>query len=85
MLRISIGFLVTAGCLVAALWGVDFAQVTASLGRATYSGIPLYLAMLLLFFLLKAYRWTLLLRPLKRLRTPQVFPSLMITPFVQGC
>ena len=60
------------------MWGIDFHQVSESFRRANYLTLPIFLALLFLFFWLKALRWRLLLQPLREFRTREVVPPLMI-------
>ena len=79
-----LGLLVSAACLIAAVWGFDrrdFLEIGASFRRADYWTLPAILALLIVFFWLKAIRWSLLLRPLRHdspLSARQTLPSLMI-------
>ena len=70
--------LVTGGCLLVAVWGIDFKDVKDSFAQANYATLPVLLALLFLYFWLKAIRWQLLLHPLHEFRTKQVFGPLMI-------
>lgn len=82
--NLLLGILVTAACLVAALWGFDredYLEIASSFRRADYWTLPVMLLLLAIFFWLKAVRWTLLLRPLRPaepLTTRQTLPTLMI-------
>lgn len=79
-----LGLLVSIACLVAAVWGFDrrdFLEIAASFRRADYWTLPGILALLVVFFWLKAVRWALLLRPLRHdppITSRQVLSSLMI-------
>lgn len=63
---------------MAAVWGIDLEQITSSFKRANYWTLPLMLALLFVFFWLKALRWRMLLEPIKKLTVSQVTPSMMI-------
>ena len=82
--HLLLGFLVTAGCFVAAFWGFDrqdYVEIATSFQRANYWTLPGLLLLLALFFWLKAVRWALLLRPLRPanpLSVRQTLPALMI-------
>ena len=65
-------------CLAAALWGLDLKEVSESLSKINFVTLPLILALLFLFFWLKAVRWRLLLVPLRKFRTQEIVPPLMI-------
>jgi uncharacterized protein (TIRG00374 family) len=69
---------VTTLCLAAALWGLDLEEVWQRLSGLNYRTLPVILSLLVLFFWLKAIRWRLLLSPLRKFRTQEVIPSLMI-------
>lgn len=77
-LKIGIGILVTVVCLGGALWGIDFEEVQAGFRRANYATLPVLLAFLYLYFWLKAIRWRLLLRPLRRFQTRELVGPMMI-------
>jgi len=76
--ELLIGLSLTALCLYLALRGIDPREVLDSLARASYSGVPLYLAFLFTYFWLKAIRWRLLLLPLGEFQTSAVASPLMI-------
>lgn len=57
---------------------MDFAAVKTSFTQANYWSLPVLMLILLCFYVLKAYRWALLLRPVKHLTGRQVTPALMI-------
>jgi len=69
---------VTVVCLIGALWGIDFKEVTESFQRANYATLPVLLFLLFLYYWLKAIRWKLLLQPLRPFTWREVFPSMMI-------
>jgi len=69
---------VTILCLAAALWGLDLKEVSESFSKINFGTLPLILALLFLFFWLKAVRWRLLLAPLRKFRTQEIVPPLMI-------
>jgi glycosyltransferase 2 family protein len=69
---------VTFGCLAYAFWGLNFGQIRQAFRQANFFTLPLMFAALAGFFWLKAIRWRLLLTPLRRFRTREVFPALMI-------
>ncbi len=58
--------------------GMPFADIKASFGRANYWSLPVLLLALVLFYVLKAHRWSLLLRPVKPLSARQITPALLI-------
>jgi uncharacterized protein (TIRG00374 family) len=77
-ISLFIGLAVTALFLWLAFRGVDFADLGSQLAKADYRTLPLYLLALVAFFVLKAYRWTLLLKTFGKYSIPQVMPALMI-------
>ncbi len=78
LLKFIIGFLITIGCLMIALWGIEWEQIQEGFQRANYSTLPILMGLLFFVFWLKAIRWRLLLQPLRKLSTKEVVPSLMI-------
>lgn len=76
---IQIGLIlgVTVGCMAYALWGMDWDLISASFRQANYWSLPPMMLVLFVFYALKAWRWKLLLRPVKELTTMQVTPALM--------
>lgn len=73
-----LGVIVTIACLVAALWGVNLQQIQESFRQANYWTLPVMLGLLFLFFWLKAYRWRMLLEPVRKLKISEVAPAMMI-------
>ena len=67
-----LGVIVTIACLVAALWGVNLQQIQESFRQANYWTLPVMLGLLFLFFWLKAYRWRMLLEPVRKLKISEV-------------
>lgn len=78
LIKAGLGLAVTAGCLVAAFWGIDFHELRTNFSQANYVTLPLFLAFLFGHYWLKAIRWKLLLRPIRRFRTRDVVPAMMI-------
>lgn len=84
--KVGVGFAVTVVCLAAAFYtttrGRDPREVLAEIGRAfrraDYRTLPLIWGTLLAFYVLKARRWVLLLRPLGRFTPGQSFRSILI-------
>ncbi|MEZ6067473.1 MAG: lysylphosphatidylglycerol synthase transmembrane domain-containing protein [Planctomycetaceae bacterium] len=83
---VSLGLLVTIGCIVVALLamagdrplGDVFRQIGDAFRQADYRTLPLMWGLLFLFYWLKAWRWTWLLSPLGRFSTREGFPPVMI-------
>jgi uncharacterized protein (TIRG00374 family) len=69
---------VTAVLLGYALWDVDLRVLGGVLAAADYRFAGPFLAVLILFFWMKAWRWVLILVPLGRYSVRQVTPALMI-------
>lgn len=69
---------VTALLLGYSLWEVDFGELGRVLAGADYRYAAPFLAILTLFFALKAWRWSLILEPLGRYSIRQVTPAMMI-------
>jgi uncharacterized protein (TIRG00374 family) len=61
-----------------ALRDVEFATIGASLREANWAFVPLFLAVLFLYYWLKAERWRRLLAPIKDIPTRKLFPPLMV-------
>ncbi len=78
LIKLILGVIVTIACLVAAVWGIDFEQISRSFRQANYWTLPVMLALLFVFFWLKAFRWRMLLEPIKKLTVSQVTPAMMI-------
>jgi uncharacterized protein (TIRG00374 family) len=81
-----LGLAVTVACLAWAFFQMteqeDPRTVLAKIGdafrQADYRTLPVLLALVLLFYALKAWRWALLLRPIGRFSTGQTFGPVMI-------
>ena len=78
LLKLIIGLLITIGCLAIALWGIEWEQIQEGFQQANYFTLPILMGLLFGVFWLKAIRWRLLLQPLRKFRTKEVVPSLMI-------
>ena len=70
--------LITAAALVFALWDADFAVLWQTLLSGRHWVLLPFLAVLGIFFLSNAIRWTLLLDPFGCFSARQVLPSMMI-------
>ena len=70
--------IITIVCLAIALWGIEWEQIQEGFQQANYSTLPILMGLLFCVFWLKAIRWRLLLQPLRKFQTKEVFPSLMI-------
>ncbi len=68
----------TALLLTYSLWDVDIEALGDLLAGASYAYIAPILITLVLYFLLKAWRWALILIPLGRYSVSQVTPAMMI-------
>ncbi|QDU05064.1 lysylphosphatidylglycerol synthase transmembrane domain-containing protein [Gimesia chilikensis] len=78
LIKLIIGVIITIACLVAAVWGIDLQQIQQSFRQANYWTLPLMFLFLFLFFWLKAYRWQMLLEPVRKLKVSEVTPAMMI-------
>ncbi len=65
-------------CLVVAFWGIDLNEVQGSFQRANFKSLPVFLALVWLFYWLKAVRWRLLLWPLRVFKVSEVSGPMMI-------
>ncbi|MGB7217038.1 MAG: lysylphosphatidylglycerol synthase transmembrane domain-containing protein [Gammaproteobacteria bacterium] len=72
------GLVVGAALLWLAVRNVDASAIGASLLRADWKSVPVFLVVLFLYYWLKAERWKRLLLPIKRIETRRLFPPLMI-------
>ena len=77
-LHILLGLAVTAACLWYSVKDIAWGDVRSGFADARYDTVPLYLLVLVLFFWLKAIRWTWLLSPVKNLDSKQVIGPMMI-------
>ncbi|MCA9051949.1 MAG: flippase-like domain-containing protein [Planctomycetaceae bacterium] len=80
-LRPAICLMVAVGCLAYSLTGIDFHRLAAAFSEADYRVLPVLLLLLVGCYLLKAWRWSLLLRPVASLKTADVLPA-MLTGFM---
>ena len=84
--QLTLGLLVTAGCLAWAFYsmaGKDnpaqvWSQIRDAFSRADYRTLPVIIGAVIVFYLLKAWRWTLLLQPLGQYSIRQTFPPTLI-------
>ena len=60
------------------MWGIPWHNVVDSFRSANYQLLPVYVVLLATFYAIKAWRWRLLLTPVKSLHTRDVVPSMMI-------
>lgn len=70
--------LITVLALTYALWDVDFPELGRQLSGGDYRVLLPILVLLVLFYWMKALRWTLILRPVGRFSRAQVTPSMVI-------
>lgn len=69
---------ITCVSLAYALWDVDLDKLGRLLANGSYRMLAPFLGLLVLFYWMKALRWTWLLRPIGRFRVPQVTPAMII-------
>ncbi len=69
---------VTIGCIAYAVQGMAWGEIKASFGRANYISLLPMMLILFSFYAIKAWRWALLVRPIKPLSPQEVTPALMI-------
>ncbi len=77
-LLVGTGLLLAVFFLWLSLREVQFAQVVAALGGARLEFVPLFVALIGAFYVLKAFRWSLLLSPLRALVGWRLLPAIMI-------
>lgn len=70
--------LITGLALAYALWDVDFSELGKLLSGGDYRILVPFLAILTLFYWMKAMRWVLILRPVGEFSRAQVTPSMVI-------
>lgn len=70
--------LVTALTLTYALWDIDFHELGKLLSGGDYRVLLPFMALLVLFYWMKAVRWVLILRPVGEFTRKQVTPSMVI-------
>jgi len=85
LVQIILGTVITLVCLWLAVPGSGLASkwnglhvTLAALKSAEFIWLVPMMGLLAIFYLTKAYRWALLLVPVRRLRTHQVFPATII-------
>ncbi len=76
-IQIALIGVVTFGCLAFAFRGIKLADLKASFGQADYAMLLPMTLILVSFYVLKAWRWALLLHPVKPLTAWQVTPAMM--------
>ncbi len=69
---------ITAAALVYALWDVDFRELGTLLSGGDYRMVIPILALLLLFYWMKALRWVYILKPVRSFTRAEVTPALVI-------
>jgi len=75
----ALGILLSAVLLIVVLYRVDFGKVGAALRGADYRYLPLVVAIYLTSFLLRTWRWGILLEPVKSgIRFSPLFSTVMI-------
>lgn len=77
-LKITIGVIVTIFFLWYALRGISFSDLIDEMKKADYWTIPIILPLIALLFWIKAWRWRVLLSPLKKFTTYEVTPAVYI-------
>ena len=77
-LSLLLALIITVAALIYALWGVDFAELTAVLVQGSYATLAPYVLGLAVFYWLKALRWTVILAPFGAFTWREVAPSMMI-------
>lgn len=69
---------ITVAALTYALWDVDFDELGELLSGGDYRLLAPILALLVLFYWMKALRWVYILRPLGRFTRAEVTPAMVI-------
>lgn len=78
-IQLVVGILISLVFLYFAVRDIDPSKLGDKLSSGDYLWtLPTLLILLLVVFLLKAWRWTLILRPIGEFRVMEVFPAVMI-------
>ncbi|MCA9065602.1 MAG: flippase-like domain-containing protein [Planctomycetaceae bacterium] len=72
------GIGISALCFWYSMRETTWSDLKTGFLHANYLTLPLMLAILFAFYWLKAMRWTWLLAPVRRFRTSEVFPAVMV-------
>ena len=75
---LSLALAVTVIALTYALWGLDYDELFKVLGRGKYVAVAPFVTGLVVFYWLKALRWTVILVPFGRYSWREVIPAMMI-------
>lgn len=73
-----VGLLIGGACLWFVAREARFQELALALRDVRWTLAPVFIAVLLLFYWLRAVRWGLLLRPYRRLSASVLFPSVMV-------
>lgn len=91
MKKAIIGISISLFLLFWVFWGVDWGLLRISFGKIRWSYIVLYIFALIPIYILRSFRWELLLRPLQRVGQKTLFPiasvgflAIMILPARSG-
>ncbi|MFL5759442.1 MAG: lysylphosphatidylglycerol synthase transmembrane domain-containing protein [Thermomicrobiales bacterium] len=76
--RIWVGFLISVGFLYFAFRGQDFGKIRDSLAHANYWYLLPAIGLYFLGVYVRAFRWSVLLRPVKTLHAREVFPVTVV-------
>ncbi len=76
--RVWLGFAISAVFLVVAFRGQDFGQIRDALSGVNYIFLPLALLFYFAGVWIRALRWSVLLRPVVRVSTRQIFPIVVV-------
>lgn len=78
LLTILIVTVITVAALIYALWEVDFTELGRLLSGGDYRVLVPLLALLVLFYWMKALRWVIILRPVGQFTRAEVTPAMVI-------
>jgi glycosyltransferase 2 family protein len=76
--RIWVGLLISAGFLYFAFRGQDFSQIRDSLRHVNYWYLVPAIGLYFLGVFVRAFRWSVLLRPVKKLHAREIFPVTVV-------
>ncbi|MGH2533222.1 MAG: lysylphosphatidylglycerol synthase transmembrane domain-containing protein [Thermomicrobiales bacterium] len=76
--RVVVGLLISAGFLILAFRGQDFGRIRDALGEVNYWYLLPAVALYFAGVLVRAFRWSILLRPVARMGTRETLPIVAV-------
>jgi len=77
-LTLTLGIMIAIAFLMLALRDAEPSMIAASLAQSNYSFVLVVAFALMMQFWFKAWRWKLLLQPIKQATTSQIFPATVV-------